>query len=716
MNNKQEPFNVVSYQELYDKYLDLQSRVTKFSATEQKLINIKDQLDHELELYKRLNEFNANAICCADLNEFFQLTTESIIDIFETELATVFVQDISNESAELVYTEGIRDGERASFLEELNQVRQYFVSDSEDLMLSPEMLSEYIVDNQLAHVLISHNLILNEKLSIILFAAISQTRKPLYSAYNVRHKTLFSIFIRQVESFVRNMLISKENRNQLQQIKASELELKKLSLIATKAKSGVVITDAFGRVEWVNEAFEKTSGYTLPEILGRKPKDFLRSHDPVNADARNKLKEFLSRKENVETVLVNYDKSGKKYYNQLEITPVFDEKGQHINFISLQKDITVEENYKHDILRANSRFELITTGSEIGIWEWDLQENKLTWNDVQKKHFGIAEETPSTSWYSIWETSLHPEDKERVLGALHRLQSGEVDKIEHEYRICRGESLEIRYIKSQVIAEFDQKNELARLIGSSMDFTEVRLHELELVLKNEELQKINGELDHFVYRISHDLRSPLLAIKGLISVMRITQDPIQNESYLNMIETSTGRLDNTILEILDYSRNSRLELNEDLVDINQLIHEIYEDLEHLAEEHIDFQYTSNVTSQLVTDKTRLSTVIKNVLSNAIKYRRRGIETKLEVKLTHDLQTDYLTIQIKDNGEGISPESVNKVFDMFYRASTSSFGTGLGLYICKEIIQKMNGTIDIHSVINEGTVVNVLIPINTIEKL
>ena len=716
MNNKQEPFNVVSYQELYDKYLDLQSRVTKFSATEQKLINIKDQLDHELELYKRLNEFNSNAIRSKDLADFFQLTSESIVDIFETEIAAVFVDDLYNQKSELIYTEGIRETERDKLLDELSQIRHQFSSDKEEYMLPPESLLVYNQNSTITHALVSRKLKLNEKLVVVVIAAISKTREPLYAAYNLRHKTLYSIFIRQVESFIHNMLISKDNRDQLQQIKASELELKKLSLIATKAKSGVVITDAFGRVEWVNDAFEKTSGFTLPEIIGKKPKDFLRSNEAINTEARVKLEQHLSRKENVETVLVNYDKAGKKYYNQLEITPVFDEQGQHINFISLQKDITVEENYKHDILRANARFELITAGSEIGIWEWDVQEDKLTWNDVQKKHFGIADNVPSSSWYTIWESSLHPEDKERVMGALKRLESGAVSKIEHEYRIFRGDSSELRFIKSQVIAEFDQRNQLARLIGSSMDYTEVRLHEFELVSKNDELQKINGELDHFVYRISHDLRSPLLAIKGLINVMRITKDPAQNESYLNMIETSTGRLDNTILEILDYSRNSRLEMNEDLVDINSLIHEIYEDIEHLADEPIEFLYNSNVSKQLVTDKTRLSTVIKNILSNAIKYRRRDLVTKLEVVLNVDRAAQHLTIRIKDNGEGISPESVNKVFDMFYRASTSSFGTGLGLYICKEIIQKMNGTIDIHSVVNEGTVVNVLIPINTIEKL
>ena len=276
MNNKQEPFNVVSYQELYDKYLDLQSRVTKFSATEQKLINIKDQLDHELELYKRLNEFNSNAIRSKDLADFFQLTSESIVDIFETEIAAVFVDDLYNQKSELIYTEGIRETERDKLLDELSQIRHQFSSDKEEYMLPPESLLVYNQNSTITHALVSRKLKLNEKLVVVVIAAISKTREPLYAAYNLRHKTLYSIFIRQVESFIHNMLISKDNRDQLQQIKASELELKKLSLIATKAKSGVVITDAFGRVEWVNDAFEKTSGFTLPEIIGKKPKDFLR--------------------------------------------------------------------------------------------------------------------------------------------------------------------------------------------------------------------------------------------------------------------------------------------------------------------------------------------------------------------------------------------------------------------------------------------------------
>jgi len=142
-------------------------------------------------------------------------------------------------------------------------------------------------------------------------------------------------------------------RRQVDKISTTAIELRKLSLIATKTKSGVIITDRFGNIEWINDSFTKTTGYTLDEVKGRKPKEFLQRNDGANDEARQILSQSLAKRETVEVTIVNYNKWGEPYYNQLEITPVFDEDGNHVNFIALQKDITVEMRFQEEMIHKN---------------------------------------------------------------------------------------------------------------------------------------------------------------------------------------------------------------------------------------------------------------------------------------------------------------------------------------------------------------------------
>jgi signal transduction histidine kinase len=201
-----------------------------------------------------------------------------------------------------------------------------------------------------------------------------------------------------------------------------------------------------------------------------------------------------------------------------------------------------------------------------------------------------------------------------------------------------------------------------------------------------------------------------MSIKGLISVMELS---LQNEElmkqYLALIEQSVGRLDETILEILDYSKNSRIDIQHDEFDIQKLVEEVYQDHSHYANPIIDFRFTLKGNRLVNSDKLRIATLLKNFIGNAVKYRNKSIDNPfVHVRIENADKT--LTLIVEDNGEGISSENQKKVFNMFYRASNSSSGTGLGLYICKEIINKMGGNINLHSELQKGTTIHLTLPL------
>lgn len=227
---------------------------------------------------------------------------------------------------------------------------------------------------------------------------------------------------------------------------------------------------------------------------------------------------------------------------------------------------------------------------------------------------------------------------------------------------------------------------------------------------DEELIKTNRELDNFVYSVSHDLRSPLLSIKGLLSLMKERKlEDEKLDQYLGMAEKTVNHLDDTIREILAYSKNSRLDMAMEAIDLNVMVKQICDDLQFVVSDNFSFNIETNGAPELISDKSRINTVMRNIIGNAVKYRRNDIPNPFVlVSLGKNEKGDF-TISISDNGEGISKDKLEKVFDMFYRGTSTGQGTGLGLYICREILNKLNGYIVVQSELGEGTTVTIHLP-------
>jgi len=262
------------------------------------------------------------------------------------------------------------------------------------------------------------------------------------------------------------------------------------------------------------------------------------------------------------------------------------------------------------------------------------------------------------------------------------------------------------------------KSNLTRLPAAIVNAVKQREAEAEKVLANEamrkqyeELMKINKELDSFVYSVSHNLRAPLRSVMGLINVARMEDEKRGNpfNDYFNMIESSMHKLDETLKEILDYSRNSRQELSLEAIDIRELLDDNLEKMQFMpGSSNINKEIEIRQDSPFYSDKYRISVIFNNLVSNAIKYYDPSKDHP-SLRITIDVTKERALLEFQDNGIGIDKQYQDKIFNMFFRATQSSEGAGLGLYIVQEAVEKLKGTISLKSEIRKGTTFTIDIP-------
>ncbi len=233
--------------------------------------------------------------------------------------------------------------------------------------------------------------------------------------------------------------------------------------------------------------------------------------------------------------------------------------------------------------------------------------------------------------------------------------------------------------------------------------------EKEILKKNSELTKANQELDRFVYSASHDLRAPLTSVLGLITISKIANNEADIKNYLQLMEGRVQHLDKFIHEIIDYSRNTRLELELSDVDLTKLIDEVLQSLEFSdGAKEITIEKSIPANCHLMTDASRLRVVLSNLISNAIRYTDFNKPSSL-ISIEVVQQTAVTKIMVKDNGQGIGSEHHARIYDMFYKASHNSKGSGLGLYIVKETLGRLGGSVELKSELGKGSTFTIILP-------
>ena len=248
---------------------------------------------------------------------------------------------------------------------------------------------------------------------------------------------------------------------------------------------------------------------------------------------------------------------------------------------------------------------------------------------------------------------------------------------------------------------FSKDQSVAGVTVFARDITERKLAE-------NELKRTNFELDSFVYRASHDLRAPLRSVLGLLNLIKLEANEDQKNNFLGLAEKSINKLDTFISDLTHFSRNTRLEIANEPIDFNHIIAECIENLRFMERaDRVEAHVHIEIEGQFYSDPQRLSIVFQNLISNAIKYQRNDVESF--VQLTIKATATEGMIVVEDNGKGIHEEYLHKIFDMFFRASEESYGSGLGLYITRQVVEKLNGRIAVESTINVGTRFEIKLP-------
>lgn len=233
---------------------------------------------------------------------------------------------------------------------------------------------------------------------------------------------------------------------------------------------------------------------------------------------------------------------------------------------------------------------------------------------------------------------------------------------------------------------------------------------IELKKINDELSMRNSELDRFVYSTSHDLSAPLKSIRGLIMVAKMEETTPSQVSYLHMMEKSVMKLEAFIADVINYSRNTRAPIQRSPINFRQFMQQVLDDHQYAPNyEKIAFTVIDHTSHVLQSDEMRLRIIFNNLISNAIKFHYYNNGKQPYVKITANEEHDRFVFIVEDNGTGINPELKDRIFDMFFRATDSVQGSGLGLYILRETVHKLDGQVEVETELGVGTTFVIKLP-------
>ncbi len=454
-------------------------------------------------------------------------------------------------------------------------------------------------------------------------------------------------------------------------------------------------------MEW-NEAAERTFGYTRQEAIGRNAYGLILPSEP-NIEIESVLNQLLNQHGGNRNTNSNITKNGKTILCDWYNRPLTDDSGKSIGIVSMVEDITNKVKAENELKESELKFRQIIQSSPMGIFLFEVNVNNqlvlVDSNQAADLLTGIKNaKLIGLTIDEAYPNQQREESKQHYLAAaLHGIPWYKEDIFYKDEKIAMA---------IQIHAFQAGYKRVAVLLVNT---TERKIIEVAIQQKNEELLKINAELDRFVYSASHDLRAPIASLLGLVEVARLEKDMQGVERLLDMQKRSLLKLDTFIHDIVSYSRNNRLELEVEIVDFQTLIEGIFEQLYFMDQiAQLDRRIMVSPELNFSSDSKRITVILNNLITNAIKYSDLNkLQPYVEVRV--DKTDEGVVICVSDNGEGIEVAHQSKIFHMFYRATQRSTGSGIGLYIVNEIAQKLNGRIEVRSIAGVGSTFNVFLP-------
>ncbi|MCF6359849.1 MAG: PAS domain S-box protein [Cyclobacteriaceae bacterium] len=319
---------------------------------------------------------------------------------------------------------------------------------------------------------------------------------------------------------------------------------------------------------------------------------------------------------------------------------------------------------------------------------WQSNKSKAVWGDNEGKpiNFSDVNKESATKWKNIFRGVLN----------------GETIRGENKVKIYGKQ-----YLLYSIASPIKVNGKVEQITIIHIDISQLKKAEKKLKTQNTKLKKLNAELDRFVYSASHDLRAPLSSLLGLIDLsQREELSPALNQ-YLELMNNSITRLDSFISDITDYSRNLRLKTKNEKIDFNVLVDEIFSSLAFMSAEKINLSLKIEGDNNFNSDADRLKLILSNLISNSIRYKSHDRKPRIKVEVA--ITKDKAIFKIIDNGIGIPKKYQSKIFEMFYRANDQNTGSGLGLFIVRETVDKLKGKIELESEIGKGTTISIILP-------
>lgn len=480
--------------------------------------------------------------------------------------------------------------------------------------------------------------------------------------------------------------------------------------------SGIILTDnrlPDNPIIYCNRAFENISGYKRSEIIGHNCR-FLQKEDRAQHE-RQILRDAIKSGSSCVVDIRNYKKDGTLFYNELYISPIKDDNGEVIHFIGVQNDVTRRKKIEQELRQQQEVMEKRVIERTRSLKESEdylasivqtIRESLivlnpdfkvLSVNDHFLKTFKVtSEETEGRLLYSLgngqWNIAALKELLESVLPTNNPVENFEV---EHDFPHIGRKLMLLNAHRVELEGQYKD-----RILLAIEDITDRK--------------EIERRKDDFLSIASHELKTPLTTIKGLVQIMQRTMPADINEKFktvLNKAAMYIDRLNNLIAELLDVSRiqTGNIELHKEFFDFDKAVHEAVEAIQAGTKSH-EIQVVGASGARVEADESHIVQVINNLVSNAVKYSPD--DKVIFVHLSR--VSNFAKFSITDNGMGIRQEDQKKIFDRFFRVGDIQQrfpGMGIGLYICDQIIKNHGGTLWVESEFGKGSTFSFTLPLN-----
>jgi PAS domain S-box-containing protein len=491
--------------------------------------------------------------------------------------------------------------------------------------------------------------------------------------------------------------------------KRSEEEVRQtkeyLESLLAYANAPIIVWDRDLRITRFNRAFEHLTGRSESEMIGQQLRTLF-PHETADSSLM-RIQETLAgeRWETVEIPVLGANGTIRTVlWNSASI---FNRDGSLRAVIAQGSDISERKQAEEDLRGSLERLEYAQRAARIGFWDWNMITETLIWSPEFYEQFGLSPSAKAS--FETWLSVVHPDDREHAMATINQ-SIEDRGSLENEYRIIRPDGQE-RWINALGDTTYDADDRPVRMSGVCIDITERKKSEDALIRYANNLQQSNRDLEQFAYVASHDLQEPLRTVVSFSQLLKrryggkLGQDA---DEYIGFIVDAGTRMQAQIHDLLEYSRVSTRGQEMTRVESGEALGEAEKNLQtkiRRSGAHI----THDPLPAVLADATQLRQVFQNLLSNAIKFSQVGTVPRIHVSAKS--LGDRWQFSVSDNGIGIEPEFVERIFVIFQRLHTRSEypGTGIGLAICKRIIDRHGGEMWVESKVGEGSTFHFTVP-------